>query len=267
MLESPFTVMSTTPSSHEEDEKLSGRWTSTNSKHNMDSSPFSGLPAELREQIFSLALHQPDGITFRKGDYWPAPCFSEETLDMRPHFPTPYPLALAQTCRTIRNESAHFFYTLNIFRIECETEVGPWPAFQRFLDLMGHEHIAELSRVVLLLEDSHDALREHLLHHCRDATLEELVWLRQWCLQRPHIRLDLELGWPWCQFEGAVAVVRLQALDFISETDQDLSSGEFRRRMLEDWMVKLRAVTLETGCTPYFLPSNPEATHRRKHRV
>ncbi|EME38397.1 hypothetical protein DOTSEDRAFT_39411 [Dothistroma septosporum NZE10] len=84
----------------------------------MDRSPISKLPAELRNRIFELALHQ-DRIVLRP--YPPDPevtssptrrrlYLSKETN--RQHF---HPTALAQTCRQLHNETTAVFYSTNIF--------------------------------------------------------------------------------------------------------------------------------------------------------
>ncbi|KAK5124413.1 hypothetical protein LTR85_001630 [Meristemomyces frigidus] len=57
-----------------------------------------GLPAELRNRIYMLALLESDAVTINKNNY------------IQP--------GLLRTCRQVRSESSGLYYTLNTFRID-----------------------------------------------------------------------------------------------------------------------------------------------------
>ena len=72
----------------------------------MEKSPLNKLPAELRNQIYELALFQSTGITvFVSG--------------LRPHLFKPTEtkniLSLTETCKKLRHESSPIFYQINKF--------------------------------------------------------------------------------------------------------------------------------------------------------
>ncbi|KAK4952410.1 hypothetical protein LTR10_009216 [Elasticomyces elasticus] len=72
----------------------------------MDESPFSRIPAELRNRCFELALCQPGPIQIhRPGDRFTATCI------------TPFPTALLATCRVMRKDCTEMFYAVNSFSI------------------------------------------------------------------------------------------------------------------------------------------------------
>lgn len=74
----------------------------------MDSSPFSKLSAELRNEIYELALSFENTI------------FITNTSDYRLKSSTKHPTALLQTCRQIRAEATKMFYANNAFRV-CDS--------------------------------------------------------------------------------------------------------------------------------------------------
>jgi hypothetical protein len=75
------------------------------------------LPAELRNEIYSLALYHPNGITID--------CVSHRQL-------TPHLLALTATCKQIKNECAHFIFTQNCLRLKIHQHPGGFTRFVVF---------------------------------------------------------------------------------------------------------------------------------------
>ncbi|KAK4888661.1 hypothetical protein LTR27_012447 [Elasticomyces elasticus] len=71
----------------------------------MDKSPLSLLPPELRNLIYEIALHEPDGIVL-------------ETAQGKLTAPA-NTLALARTCRRLRNETHELFFDRNDFTVNC----------------------------------------------------------------------------------------------------------------------------------------------------
>lgn len=84
----------------------------------MEKSPFSRLPAELRNNIFKLALQQRRRVQLVFRPRWRSPGEHPTHYEMlaRPSIPGPHPLALTQVCRQIRKETKNFFWHLNTFR-------------------------------------------------------------------------------------------------------------------------------------------------------
>ncbi|KAK5115831.1 hypothetical protein LTR85_009425 [Meristemomyces frigidus] len=74
----------------------------------MDHSPLSRLPAELRNRIYELALHQDTPVRARFANQRPRLQFKY----------TDNALALVRSCKQIRAESAGLFCSANSFRIE-----------------------------------------------------------------------------------------------------------------------------------------------------
>ncbi|KAK5725224.1 hypothetical protein LTR17_013176 [Elasticomyces elasticus] len=71
----------------------------------MDKSPLSLLPGELRNQIYELALHEPDDIVLET-------TYGKVTAPVNTR-------ALARTCRQLRNETHEMFFNCNDFTMKC----------------------------------------------------------------------------------------------------------------------------------------------------
>ena len=110
----------------------------------MDSSPFSRLPAELRNNIYELALHQDAELLVSKNK------IRYPHLKLRSS--KPYrALAFTQTCRDIRLESSALFYKVNTFKfMELANEFEH--KLKEFYTTIGHTNTSALSSLVLRTE-------------------------------------------------------------------------------------------------------------------
>ncbi|KXS98586.1 hypothetical protein AC578_4314 [Pseudocercospora eumusae] len=97
----------------------------------MDTSPFNKLSAELRNEIYELALSFEEPILITK------------TSHSRLESSVKQPTALLQTCRQIRAETTKMFYANNVFRFADSTPVDhtkvsdAWVVFSRFFGSIG----------------------------------------------------------------------------------------------------------------------------------
>ena len=112
----------------------------------MDSSPFSKLPLELREQIYAYALCKPDSITIN---------LSAGRPQLQSHIS--HILSPAQTCSQIRSESLPIFYRGNHFTFHTDHITTShhgyglrtsWRAcLASWLETIGDDHRRRLRRV------------------------------------------------------------------------------------------------------------------------
>jgi hypothetical protein len=77
------------------------------------------LPAELRNEIYGLALYHPNGVTID--------CVSHRQL-------TPHLLALTTTCKQIKNECAHLIFTQKCLHLRIYKHPGGYRQFMVFRD-------------------------------------------------------------------------------------------------------------------------------------
>lgn len=78
----------------------------------MEASPLTKLPGELRNAIYALALHHPDGINvwLRRG----GPERSPSKIN------TEFGISLLATCKQIRRECGTLYYSLNVFTLTLD---------------------------------------------------------------------------------------------------------------------------------------------------
>jgi hypothetical protein len=142
----------------------------------MDSSLFSKLPRELRDEIWRLSLQLSEEIFIFDEDGKPA-------IDAG--VAEQHPLALSQTCKQIRTECHLVFYTLNQFCLESTVLTQPYhfstckmanePGFKTFkawIDRLGPDSRAALKSINISLGE---------LHHTYVA--EDDVWPRSWPIE------------------------------------------------------------------------------------
>lgn len=213
----------------------------------MERSPFARLPAELREHIYTLALHQLVTIVFSRRDHWPEPHSPGLVLNAKYHVASPYPLALVETCRALRSECLPLFCHINAFRLQARSYIGPCPPLCRFLDLVGPRHSSALRSVEVTLDDADNVFDEHAIYHCRDEMEEQLTWLRRWCLVRPRVEVRVVIGRPSGRGGGEAVRLDLRRLVFTCRTDPDGGEHGYRVWMLEGWMQRLRTMTGKAG--------------------
>ena len=84
----------------------------------MEASPLHSIPREIRDQIYELAVYNPEGVLLSVSD-------NNETRrkPSRKRTTTPRPsyLALAQCCKQLRDKSEPIFYAQNTFSFDtCE---------------------------------------------------------------------------------------------------------------------------------------------------
>ncbi|KAK5132401.1 hypothetical protein LTR08_009084 [Meristemomyces frigidus] len=130
----------------------------------MDNSPLARLPAELRNDIYTLALTQPGRIHFP--DDLPTTCrclttpyiATDEGWEIAPL--SPNATALARTCRQIREESTELFYAENVFEFELpwakESVKGKILVLQnmrKFIVAIGAKNARAVSSITVRFED------------------------------------------------------------------------------------------------------------------
>lgn len=118
----------------------------------MDGSRFGQLPAELRNQIYELALPEPKGIPFfSSGD-------ATETWQSRTAYQNIAAFGLPAACRATRSETSKLYFTLNNLSVHCSPREGLEAAVKLSLrrladwcELVGSERTRELRRVTFNL--------------------------------------------------------------------------------------------------------------------
>jgi hypothetical protein len=84
----------------------------------MDNSPLKGLPAEIRNNIYELALTQEGPVMLRKEDSsWSWRRIKDTKTQ---------PLALTRTCKAIRSECTQLFYSINTFIMRVGSNISQY---------------------------------------------------------------------------------------------------------------------------------------------
>lgn len=151
----------------------------------MDNSPLSKLPAEIRNEMYDLALKNDNCKITRQARL---SCGSENK----------HPLALTQTCRAVRQETQLTFFAVNTFTFYG---VDHRIALRKLLTFV--DNIEELVRHgatrvrVLMTADMLCSCSFVLLDFTRcyffDKVFEMLAELHKWSLQYPQASLELHL--------------------------------------------------------------------------
>lgn len=158
----------------------------------MDSSLFSKLPAELRLCIYELTLAVANKnsraiILPRCKEIDEENCFD---FTVAKHGNDLHPLAITQTCRAIHGETSSLFYKVNMFRIQVPAESDCMETFNAFTDLIGPNAVTALRHVEIEMPDNTLGRIYCTAENCGcEDTRFELVQLREWSLQHPHIAL------------------------------------------------------------------------------
>src|ERR1700761_5090246 len=97
--------------------------------YNMDQSPFGKLPAELRNRVYEYLLD--GGARYHMKAHYSERGVAELKATLRGH-----PLALAQTCRTAREEYTPLFYSSNEFMIWGHAGVAVLKLFDTFTSII-----------------------------------------------------------------------------------------------------------------------------------
>ncbi|KAK6393644.1 hypothetical protein LTR65_002516 [Meristemomyces frigidus] len=165
----------------------------------MDSSPLGGLPPELRNNIYELAL-QPD----HQIKIWLVSEGLEHKLGSKGHANT---FALTRVCRQMRAESSQLFYSLNTFTVVLQTCIL-WPEvakltvnrvdailepLQTLIDTIGPGNVASLTSVTLQLGDESSGLSGYTLRRNSEILAAVLREVRDWDSELPKMRLTLHL--------------------------------------------------------------------------
>ena len=82
----------------------------------MDHSPFSKLPAELRNNIYELAIREPGAVAISVENGY----IGKRAFQARPVGYGARRLALTMTCQEIRNETTAMYYNINSFSITLD---------------------------------------------------------------------------------------------------------------------------------------------------
>lgn len=153
----------------------------------MDNSPLSKLPAEIRNQIYDLALRNNNCKITRQARLF---CSSQNQ----------HPLTLAQTCRVVRQETRLTFFAANCFTIDDWLIDRGIDRFYDFIKKIGGECEHSIRPVKIRASEwqccfcddpEMDEGREGRCIYCHE-TFEKLAGLHMWCLQHP--RIDLKVG-------------------------------------------------------------------------
>lgn len=126
---------------------------------NMDNSPLSRLPRELRDLIYAHALVHDDGIRIASVN---RPGKIPKALQVTTTPPGSSPnviLTLPMSCRQLYRETISLFYERNCFCFPFYQY--SWELLELFLSLLKDDHAKLLTRIVFeLLEGHHDRTRK-----------------------------------------------------------------------------------------------------------
>ncbi|KAK4631153.1 hypothetical protein CLAFUW4_02963 [Fulvia fulva] len=111
------------------------------------------IPAELRNQIWELALVKPNGVDFSCDGH-------QAKLTSSQH---DHPMAIVQTCRQARNEGMGLFYSRNTFTIKTSAFVTEGPERKFYGAERWAEHLWQWVRTVSRLNIKH---LKHIIIHC-----------------------------------------------------------------------------------------------------
>lgn len=185
----------------------------------MDHSPLSGLPAELRNYIYEMALHQdtivdvhlPDLVDYSPDSWDDRPDSLSVKLEQQRALKfkcSRNPLALTWTCKELQAEAADLFYAVNSFRINLHNTYVHSPyissvsrrmsralcPFTTFLDKLGPENVSRLTSITVQLGEKEWGYTH--IHSLRDKDTQEAfigllrdVKLRAECLPRLQLTL------------------------------------------------------------------------------
>ena len=119
------------------------------SNNSMENSPLARLPPELREYIYELVLRDPSHLTVHLSSGRPK---LSQPSAFRHH-----PLALAQTCAQLRDESLSIFFRINTFALETDHITTHHPGYglrtswlntlRQWLDAIGDDNRRQLRDV------------------------------------------------------------------------------------------------------------------------
>lgn len=244
----------------------------------MEQSPLGKLPPELRVCIYEcvLTLESEGDMVVNDGKVVIRSSFDDDVYDddgnieweqESIHFYIPctwtntHRLALTQTCKAIYHESLNLFYKVNPFRIQGCAHCNSLDILHDFVELIGPGAFSVLRSIEV--EVNIYVLCNTLEGSRSDDEREEseLVALRKWSLQHPHIALSAafwrttrtfiaifdvrNLGEPVVRsvgdFKGLDKWLIKDVERFFEEVEEE--PAEFQQR-IEEWQEELRAVTV-----------------------
>lgn len=158
----------------------------------MENSPLAKLPAELRNNIWELALRadKPVEVT---GDYYIEAPPVDFKLAPNQVQEMAKALALTQTCRQIHSECILLFFHVNTF--EFDSTMFPSSIFPDLRRKIGNASLSAISSVIITIRTRFSGASKWSLQLC-NKTCQAVDCLKALPQPANHIRIELESSTP-----------------------------------------------------------------------